>query len=106
MILTTSSGEAIENPTNEQISESLSALNVSLQGVGWLVLGRSDMDYLQVSADKTLGFAMEYQEGDVDTHYRAARDDFGLNEVAQALSEFLDGTIDWSVYGNWSHVTW
>jgi hypothetical protein len=64
------------------------------------------MTYLQVSGDKTLGFTMEYQEGGVDNHYRAAREDFSLKEVAQALSEFRDGAIDWSVYGNWSHVTW
>jgi hypothetical protein len=49
---------------------------------------------------------MEYQEWGVNDHFRAARNDFSLKEVAQALSEFRDGAIDWSVYGNWSHVTW
>ena len=104
--LSTSSGDKVVNPTNEEIQEALSTLNVGRDGVGWAILGRSEMTYLQVSGDKTLGFAMEYQEGDVKNHYRATREDFLLEEVAQAFSEYRNGTIDWSVYGDWDRIRW
>ena len=84
----------------------LSELDVRRDGVGWAILGQSQMTYLQVSGDKTHGFAMEYQQGDVKHHYRAAREQFSLEEVAQAFSEYRDGTIEWSIYGKWNRITW
>jgi hypothetical protein len=106
MILTTSLGDEVPDPSAERIGNALSALNVGRDGVGWAILARSEMTYLQVSGDKTSGFDMEYQEGDVANHYRAAREKFELEEVAQALARYCDGTIDWKVYGDWDRITW
>jgi hypothetical protein len=106
MILSTNSGDEVVNANDKQIREALSALDISRDGVGWAILARSEMTYLQVSGDKTLGFAMEYQNGDVDNHYRAARENFQLEEAAHALANYRDGRIDWSVYGDWDRITW
>ena len=106
MTLSTSSGNEVVNPTDKQIHEALSALDVGRDGVGWAILSRSEMTYLQVSGEKTLGFAIEYQEGQVKKHYRAAREDFSLEKAVQAFSEYCDATIDWSVYGDWDRITW
>ena len=106
MILELSSGEKIENPTDDQMREALSRLDVERDGEGFAVLGRDDMTYLQISGDQTIGFDMEYQEGDVKKHFRAAREDFRLDEVVRACTEYRDGTIDWAEYGDWSRITW
>lgn len=105
VILSSSVGGKVVNPNDEQIREALSALDVGRDGVGWAILGRSDMTYLQVSGDKASGFDMEYQVGDTAHHYRAAREDFELKDVVQALAGYRDGTNDWSVYGDWDRIT-
>lgn len=106
MILSTSLGDEVVDPNAQHIRRALSALDVGRDGVGWAVLARSEMTYLQVSGDKTSRFDMEYQEGDVAYHYRAARENFELEEVVQAFGRYRDGTIDWSVYGDWDRITW
>ena len=105
MTLSTSSGDEIVSPTDEQIHQALSALDESRDGVGFAILGQSQMTYLQVSGDKTRGFAMEYQVEHTKHHYRATREDFSLEEVEQAFSDYRDGTIEWSVYGKWNPIT-
>jgi len=105
-ILSTSSGDEVMDASDKQIREALSALDVGRDGVGWAILGRSEMTYLQVSGDKTLGFAMEYQKGGVENHCRAARENFQLEKVVQAFANYRDGRIDWSVYGDWDRITW
>ncbi len=106
LILSSSCGDEVVDPNDKQIREALSALDVSGDGVGWAILGRSEMTYVQVSGDKTSGFDMEYQEGDVDNHYRAARENLKLEEVVEAFANYRDGRIDWSVYGDWDRITW
>jgi hypothetical protein len=106
MKLTTSSGAKIVNPSDEQIREALSVLGVGRDDEGWAVLMQTEMDYVQVSGDRTSGFAMEYQTGDTDRHYRAARENFALEQVVRAFADYRDGTIDYSAYGDWSRITW
>ena len=106
MILSTSSGDEVVDPNDEQIRQALSVLDVGRDGVGWAILGRSEMAYLQVSGDKTSGFEMEYQKGEIENHFRAARENFELEEVVRAFTEYRDGRIDWSVYGDWDRITW
>ena len=106
MTLTTSSGGKIVNPNDEQIREALSALDVGRDDEGWAILEQTEMDYIQVSGDRTSGFAMEYQTSDTDRHYRAAREDFSLEQVVQAFADYRDGKIVYSAYGDWSRITW
>jgi len=106
MILSTSSGDEVVNPNDEQIRQALSALDVSRDGLGWAMLARSEMTYMQVSGDKTSGFDMEYQKGDIENHYRAASENFELEEVVRAFAKCRDGRIDWSIYGDWDRITW
>ena len=93
------------NPTDEQIREVLTDLNVDRDGVGWAGLGRSDTIFFQVKGDKYFKFVMEYQDGDGKQHYRSAREDFELETAVQAFADYRDGTIDWSDYGEWNRMT-
>ena len=106
MKLTTSSGAKIVSPSDEQIREALSALDMGRDDEGWAILEQTEMDYVQVSGDRASGFAMEYQTGDTDRHYLAARKNVSLEQVVRAFVEYRDGTIDWSAYGDWSRITW
>jgi len=106
MTLTTSSGGKIVNPSDEQIRAALSALDVGRDDEGWAILEQTEMDYIQVSGDQASGFAMEYQTSDTDRHYRAARENFSLEQVVRAFADYRDGKIDYSAYGDWTRITW
>jgi hypothetical protein len=106
IILSTSSGDEIVDPNDEQIRQALSTLDVGSDGLGWAILSRSEMTYLQASGDKKSRFKMEYQKGDIDNHFRAAREDFELEEVVRVFAEYRDRKIDWSAYGDWDRIKW
>ena len=104
--LTLHSGEELVNPTDEQIRNALSLFVAGPDRDSFAIFARSEMTYIQISGDKSIGFDMEYQKGDVQSHYRAERTDFPLDDIVRALSEYRDGTIDWSDYGDWAPITW
>ncbi len=100
-----SSGVKVTDPSDEQIRTLLGRFNVGRDGEGFAIFEKDGSTYMQVGGDKTRGFDMEYQEGDVDKHYRAEREDFSLDEVVRAMIGYRDGNINWSDYGLWSRIT-
>ncbi len=105
MTLSTSSGDEAVDPNDKQIHQALLALDVDRDGLGWAILRSSHLTYIQASGDNNYGFDMEYQENDIDHHYRAEREKFSLKEVEQAFLEYRDRTIDWPKYGKWKRTT-
>lgn len=105
-MLSLSSGKEIRNPTDAEIRAALASLNVRRDGEGFAILGPTEMTYLQVGGDQQSGFDMEYQEGSVRDHFRAARTDFSLDEIVAAMQAYRDGKIEWSNYGAFSRITW
>ena len=106
MALVVSTGQKLPNPNVDDIRRALTALDVKKNGEGFAILERDRMTYLQVSGDKSIGFDMEYQDGEVQKHFRAIRGDFSLEEAVQALVAYRDQSIDWSKYGEWTRITW
>jgi hypothetical protein len=108
MKLSLSTGAEFTNPSDDQIRDALGALSVERDGEGFAILGplESEMTYVQVSGDPTLGFDLEYQEGSVSEHYRAAREDYSLDEIVAVLIAFRDGEVVWSEVGDFSKITW
>ena len=98
--------EQIKDPSDEQILKVISSLVVGSDIDAFAILSRSEMTYVQTSGDQSTGFDMEYQDGDIQEHYRADRSDFSLEEIVKAFREYRDGVIDWSDYGNWTRITW
>jgi hypothetical protein len=88
-------GNRIENPSNEQISEVLNHLNIEKDGEGFAILSKAEDHYVQVYGDQFTGFELEYQEGGLDNHYVAKRNDFKLQEIADIFAEYRDQTIVW-----------
>lgn len=106
MTLSLSNGTELLNPSYDQVREALSTLNVARDGEGFAILGPSEMTYVQVSGDPQIGFDIEYQEGSVTEHYRAAREDYSLDETVDVLIAYRDGVIEWSEVGDFAKISW
>ena len=106
MKLSLSNGTELLSPSDDQIRKALNSLNVERDGEGFAVLGPSDMTYVQVSGDASIGFDIEYQEESASEHYRAAREDYSLDEIVTVLIAYRDGQIGWSGIGDFRKITW
>lgn len=100
--LNLSSGASLRDPRDDEIRAALAGL----ESDGFAILEFDEMTYCQVAGDAAAGFAMECQDGDVDKHYRAVREDFSLDEVVAALCAYRDGHVNWDDYGQWEQITW
>lgn len=90
----------IQNPTEADIRQTLDSLDTHKNGA-FLILGTSDMTYIQTSGDKKAGFALEYQEGDTKHHYQAMRDNFTAEEIVKVMTSYSAGTDDWKKATEW-----
>ena len=95
-----------KNPDQKAIRDSLAGLNVDRDGEGFVILAQNAMTYIQISGDPQRGFGAEYQEGDIDKHFRAQNESFALDEVATMMTEYLQGNINWEKYGAWPKIKW
>ena len=93
-------------PDENIIREHLSGLNIDRDGEGFAILEQAEMTYMQVSGDPQRGFDAEYQEGDINNHFRAEKESFTLEEIISMMTEYLYGEINWDKYGKWSKITW
>jgi hypothetical protein len=84
----------IENPSDEQILAELSDLDTKCDD-SFAILGASDMTYIQIWGDENVGFDLEYQEGSIDSHFRAKNDDIPLDQVVGAFIAYRNGDNDW-----------
>ena len=94
----------IPNPSEADIRQAVFGLDTN-KGEAFLILGPTDMTYIQTSGDKKVGFDLEYQEADANHHYRAKRD-FTAEEVVKALVSYSTGSDDWKKTTKWEPITW
>ncbi|MGE5176234.1 MAG: hypothetical protein ACM3JJ_07630 [Hyphomicrobiales bacterium] len=95
----------IVNPTDEQIRTELG--NLSTKNVdSFAIMGTSEMTYIQVGGDKTVGFTLEYQEGSVDAHYQTTSRNIPLGPVVRAFIEYRDGKVGWEKEFTFKRITW
>lgn len=100
MILTTSTGVKIANPTDAQIRAALETLDVKRNGDGFAIFDQAEDQFIQVGGDASIGFDAEYQEGGVEHHYRAD-EDFTLEDVVAFFAADRDGRTDWKSRWTW-----
>ena len=105
MMLTIGGDRIIRNPSGDDIRGALESLDGSA-GDAFAILGPDDMTYIQAGGDRHTGFDLEYQEGSVDRHYRAQKDDISLDEIVQAFIRYRDGWSDWKVQFRFERITW
>ena len=86
--------KTIVNPTEADIVSALSSLNTN-SGDAFVILGPSDMTYIQASGDQNVGFDLEYQEGTTRQHYRATRESIPLNAIIEAFVAYRNENLEW-----------
>jgi hypothetical protein len=89
----------IQNPTEADIRRAVFALDTEMNDA-FLILGRTDVAYIQTSGDQKAGFELEYQEDDIKHHYRATRD-LTADEIVKALVSYSIGSDDWKRLVEW-----
>ena len=94
----------IENPTESDIRQAVFALDTKKDDA-FLILGLTDMTYIQTSGDQSVGFYLEYQEADAKHHYRAKRE-LTADEIVKALVAYSTGADDWKTMAEWEPIKW
>ena len=89
----------ILNPTEADIRQAVFALDTKSDDA-FLVLAPTDMTYIQASGDQKVGFDLEYQETDIQHHYRATRD-LTADEIVKVLVSYSIASDDWRRMVEW-----
>jgi hypothetical protein len=87
-------------------AETIAAVLASLDGERHVLatLGRSDLTYVQVSGAVKTGFAVEYQEGSLDRHYKSRAATLPLEAVTVVFQKYARGDEGWRQGIDWEHV--
>jgi hypothetical protein len=97
------SGERkIHNPSAADITSAAQQLNAA-NGNAFLILSTNEMSYVQCSGDAKTGFDLEYQTGEVKSHFRATRD-FRMEEIVALFTAYLEGDVKWKDRITWAPV--
>lgn len=94
----------IQSPTESDIRQAVFALDTK-QEDAFLILGPTEMTYIQTGGDQKAGFVLEYQDTDSKHHYRAKRE-FTADEVVSALVAYATGADDWKTMAEWEAIKW
>ena len=105
MVLYVCGVRKVENPTDEQIRIELGDLSTKNED-SFAILGPSEMTYIQVGGDKSVGFYLEYQEGSVDAHFRATGEKITLEQVVSAFIAYRNAKTGWQKAFTFEKITW
>jgi len=94
----------VQNPTEQDIRREVDALDTN-RDEAFLILGATDMTYIQTTGDRKNGFLVEYQDSDAGHHYRAKRK-LTADEIGNALVSYSIGSDAWKRAAEWERITW
>ncbi len=66
-------------------------------------LGESELTYVQVSGSVQAGFALDYQDGSIDRHYRSRASDIPLDRATSVFQKYALGDATWREGIDWIH---
>src|SRR5262245_50210152 len=66
-------------------------------------LGESELAYVQASGSVQSGFALDYQDGSLDRHYRSRGDVLSLEHVTGVFQKYARGDATWREGIDWVH---
>jgi hypothetical protein len=97
-------GKTIQNPTESDLRQAVFALDTK-RDEAFLILGATEMTYIQTTGDQKVGFIVEYQETDAKHHYRAKRH-LTADETLKSLVSYSTGADDWKTMTEWERIQW
>jgi hypothetical protein len=92
------------SPSAQDIREAVMNLNASKDA--FLILGPTDVTYIQCSGDQKIGFDLEYQDESSKNHFRAKRNDWDAETIITKLSQYCQGDNAWKQGVEWEKITW
>jgi hypothetical protein len=100
MYLKLGSGRIIEDATEEDV-------RTYLQGEDFAILEIDAGTYMQCMKRPRLGgqYALEYQDGSVDEHFRAVDKPITFERVFAAFRKYLAGDASWRDDSRWERMT-
>lgn len=99
MKLELGSGRVIREATAEDI-------RASIAGQEFAILSTDPETYIQCTQPEAspAGYALEYQDGSLDDHYRAAEGAMALDRVISAFTKFVHGDPSWRTDCRWEKM--
>lgn len=71
---------------------------------GFVILFRTDSDFMQCAGDATSGFVLEYQEGGIDRHFRTTREDWDAATIILKMTQYARGDESWKQGVEWESL--
>ena len=93
-----------DNPSDKTIAEYLSSFSDPEDINSFAILQMDDYTYIQCCLVDSKLFMLEYQEGSVDKHFQSV-DDIMLELTIKAFIDYKNGSIDWSIFGQWEKIS-
>ena len=100
MILNINDERRVHTPSPERIRAAFDDLELDQ----FLILSRSDDDYVQSYLDEDGDLLLEYREGSEDAHYSAEDSDLDRARVAGIFVAYLAGEADWNEGLAWERL--
>lgn len=95
----------IQDPSNKEITDAINKLSTK-QIFYFVILSRSEMDYIQVCTNANGGYDLEYQEADTEHHYRAVKRDIKPGEMIKAFIRYRKGDPGFKKITEWEKIKW
>lgn len=95
----------IPGPSDREVTDAINTLSAK-KIFYFVILSRSEMDYIQVCTNANGGYDLEYQESDTDHHYRAVKKDLKPGEMVKAFIRYRKGDPGFKKITEWERIKW
>ena len=102
MKLSRGTGADVVDPTPEQILDAIRSLPGGTDS--FLILTRSDKQFLQVLGSREEGFHLEYREFSDEKHFVATDEEITETQLTQTFVAYLDGDDSWKRRHQWTKL--
>jgi hypothetical protein len=94
-------GTVVEQPSEHDIEQALSALDA--QGNGFAILSQGLMTYVQTSRLEPDRYSLEYQVDDTEHHYQLA-EPVSHEEVVAVFKRYARRDLSWTEEHQWKRI--
>ncbi len=103
LVMEVDGSQRVSSPSHEDLQLALEGLN-AIEGGGFIILGRSEFTYLQLSGNQDFGYTLEYQEESVENHHREASGGLTQEQVLGILEQYRVGDEGWKAACQWEKM--